>query len=157
MWPLASEYTLSYATRQCIGMLLIFIPGHVTLSCLGVVPVVYASNVIPRKNISKHDFKYDPFSTDFVSWKWSFHWKSLTFSSLKIHFVLKQLTNFREITSLLKTRSTNIMRIELTVSAYMAYYYMLKMTPNSLNSWWVVKRTLFLIFKCSWFVINQIL
>ncbi len=43
-WPLASEWTLSYATPQCVGMLFSFLynPGHVTHLCLEVVPVVYA-------------------------------------------------------------------------------------------------------------------
>ncbi len=53
-WPLASEQTLICHTtmhRNAINVL--NIPGHVTLWCLEVVPVVYASNVIPQKNMSE--------------------------------------------------------------------------------------------------------
>ncbi len=44
MWPLASERSLSYATPQCVGILLtslFFYPGYMTLCCLEVVPVIY--------------------------------------------------------------------------------------------------------------------
>ncbi len=54
-WHLASQLTLSYVTPQCVGILYtLYNPGHVNLWCLQVVPVVYAIDVIPRKNSSEH-------------------------------------------------------------------------------------------------------
>ncbi len=52
---LATEWKLSYDTSQCIEILYTFdiTPGHVTLWCLQVLPVVYASDVISKKNKSK--------------------------------------------------------------------------------------------------------
>ncbi len=43
-WPLASKWTISYDTTQCVGILLTFLynPGHVTRWCLEIVLVVYA-------------------------------------------------------------------------------------------------------------------
>ncbi len=49
MWPVTTYCTLSYTTPQCIG----YISGHVTLWCLNVDMMVYASNVVLKKNMGR--------------------------------------------------------------------------------------------------------